>query len=298
MDGAVGPSVISGPQRERAKISVLSDRKSAAERETPPGQCVQLRMSDWLLWSSIPASPHHPLSPEKCCHNSALSFTPPPPPPYLSLLLSPLFLHHPIFPPLPPTPLCPPCLCPPTPSVRLCCLADMRWHIVWRMCVCVRACVCVCVCECLSGLRLIRRLTLILLDRPVLLWRLAGHTQLHILHTRIHFNTYMHSLDYVPSCRIESFILELLLLRCMCVYVLPVRYLIILSYKTLSLSASLAESLLTLCTGVKTGDERVCAPLCFSGWQRGCQKGCLIENTCHEKVNSNRGSGGLLPHLA
>lgn len=49
-----------------------------------------------------------------------------------------------------------------------------------------------------------------------------------------------------------------------CVYILPVRYLMILSYKTLSLSASLAESLLTLCTGVKTVDERVCVCVCGS----------------------------------
>lgn len=51
---------------------------------------------------------------------------------------------------------------------------------------------------------------------------------------------------------------------CMCVDVLPVRYLMILSYKTLSLSASLAESLLTLCTGVKKKQwMNVCACVCL-----------------------------------
>lgn len=85
---------------------------------------------------------------------------------------------------------------------------------------------------------------------------------------------------------------------CMCSYVcLRVcvrlachRYLMILFYKTLSLSASLAESLLKLCTGLKPVCVSACVCVCtfvFLCMVEGLSKDCLIENTCHERVTAD-----------
>lgn len=159
-------------------------------------------MSSILLWWLIPAFPHHFLSPER---NVIAVLVPSYAVSYLSLLwghlaspaarLSIFF----IYPPFPGRLWS--LLSQLAPLTAPSSVSALAVQLIWGgslVCVCLK-----CVFVRLSGLWLIRRLTVILWDRPVLLWWFAGltHPILHI-YTRMHFNKplctriYMHSIGH------------------------------------------------------------------------------------------------------
>lgn len=164
-------------------------------------------MSNILLWSFIPAFPHHFLSLQGNVFKTVFF-----PLPRLSFSLSSLITslpsssHFPFsffnFPPMPSV----------TPPLVTVIAVQLIWGGI--LCVCVSQSLFVC----WPGLWLIRRQTLILPDRPVLQWQFAGLTQTRI-ETNTHaytFNTSTYSLCYALSCLIESLIMELFLMLRMC----------------------------------------------------------------------------------
>lgn len=172
----------------------------------------ELLMSNILLWSFIPAFPHHSLSLQR---NVITVLVPSHALPYLSLLPSPRFPRVRlsiffIYPPLffsPLMSLIPSFLTPSSHSSVLsdgpCCTADMRW----RPRVCLK-----CVFVCLSGWWLIRRLTVILWGRPVLVWGFAGLTQIpYYTNTQEYALIKLYTLVFICSASVTALLEGLLL---------------------------------------------------------------------------------------